>query len=108
MVVILGITLTVMTGTSLQAATPEESFRKSFPNIRLDSITATTVAGLYEIVSDGRIAYYAPGPEYLITGSLITKEGRNLTEERAGEIVARNLRETPLEKALKIGSGPHR
>ena len=80
-VVILGITLVVMTGTSLGAATPEETFRKNFPDIRLDSITPTAVTGLYEIVSEGRIAYYAPGPEYLILGALITKERRNLTEE---------------------------
>ncbi len=102
-----GIALIVMTGTSLGAATPEEAFRKNFPNIRLDSITPTAVNGLYEIVSEGRIAYYAPGPEYLITGSLITREGRNLTEERAGEIMEQKLKAAPLEKALKIGSGPH-
>lgn len=113
-VVILAITLVVMTGASLGAATPEETFRKNFPNIRLDSITPTAVTGLYEIVSDGRVAYYAPGPEYLILGSLITKERRNLTEERAreieeraGEIMAQKLKEIPLEQALKIGSGPH-
>lgn len=106
-VALLGITLIVMTGTSLGAATPEESFRKNFPHIRLDGITPTAVNGLYEIVSDGRVAYYAPGPEYLITGSLFTKEGRNLTEERAGEIMEQKLKAAPLEKALKIGSGPH-
>jgi thiol:disulfide interchange protein DsbC len=114
-IVILGITLVVMTGTSLGAATPEETFRKNFPDIRLDSITPTAVTGLYEIVSDGRVAYYAPGPEYLILGALITKERRNLTEERAreieerdGEIMAQKLKEIPLGQALKIGSGPHR
>jgi thiol:disulfide interchange protein DsbC len=113
-VVILGITLVVMTGTSLGAATPEETFRKNYPNIRLDSITPTAITGLYEIVSEGRIAYYAPGPEYLIAGSLITREGRNLTEERSkeieeqtGKIMAQKLKAISLKKALKIGSGPH-
>lgn len=106
-VAVLGTALIVMTGASLGAATPEETFRKNFPKVRLDGITPTAINGLYEIVSEGRVAYYAPGPEYLITGSLITKEGRNLTEERAEEIMARKLREIPLEKALKIGSGPH-
>jgi thiol:disulfide interchange protein DsbC len=106
-VVVLGIILVVMTGTSFGAATPEETFRKNFPDIRLDSITPTAVSGLYEIVSGGRVVYYAPGPEYLIPGSLITKERKNLTEARIGEILERNLKATPLEKALKIGSGPH-
>ena len=106
-VAILGIALVVMTSTSLGAATPEETFRKNFPNIRLDSITPTAVNGFYEIVSEGRVAYYAPGPEYLLTGSLINREGRNLTEERAAEILKQNLKEIPLEKALKIGNGSH-
>ena len=95
MAFVLGIILIVMAGTSLGAATPEESFRKNFPDIRLDSITPTAVNGLYEIVSGGRVVYYAPGPEYLIPGSLITKERRNLTEERVGEILERNLKSSP-------------
>jgi thiol:disulfide interchange protein DsbC len=106
-VFVLGVILVVMAGETLQAATPEETFRKSFPDIRLDSITPTAVNGLYEIVTEGKIAYYAPGPEYLILGSLVTKERKNLTEARIGEILERNLKATPLEKALKIGSGPH-
>ena len=104
---ILGLILVFMTGTAFGAATPEETFRKNFPNIRMDSIAPTAITGLYEIVSEGRVLYYAPGPEYLVAGQLITQEMRNLTEERAEEIIGRKLKATPLEKALKIGSGPH-
>lgn len=99
--------LTILTGATLRAATPEESFRKSYPNIRMESITPTAVSGLYEVVAGGRIAYYAPGPEYLITGSIMTKDGKNLTEERAAELMAGKMKDIPLDKALKIGSGPH-
>lgn len=101
------ILLVFMTGASLWAATPEESFRKSYPNIPVESITPTAVPGVYEIVAGGRVAYYAPGQEYLIIGEIITREGKNLTQERAGEILGRKIKEAPLEKALKIGSGPH-
>ena len=99
--------LGIMTAGSLWAATPEESFRKSYPHIRLDSIQPTAVNGLYEIVSNGRIAYYAPGPEYLITGAITTRDGKNLTQERVWELMEHKLKEIPLDKALKIGSGPH-
>ena len=98
--------MVIITGTPLQAATPEESFRKSFPDIPLESVTPTAAPGLYEIVAGGRIAYYVPGPEYLIVGEIITKERKNLTQERNGEIMALKLKALPLEKALKIGSGP--
>jgi len=99
--------LLVVAGPSLGASTPEETFRKNFPAIPLDSIAPTAVEGLYEIVSEGRVAYYAPGPGYLVTGSLITKEGKNLTEERVEEILEGKLKGIPLEKALIIGKGPH-
>ena len=103
----LGVLMVIVTGTPLQAATPEESFRKSFPQYPLDSITPTAVPGVYEIVVSGKIAYYAPGPEYLFTGAIITADGKNLTQERSIEIQGRKFKDLQLEKALKIGSGLH-
>jgi thiol:disulfide interchange protein DsbC len=97
----------MMTGTPLQAAAPEESFRKSFPDIPLESVTPTAIPGLYEIVSGGKIAYYAPGPEYLIIGEIVTKEKKNLTQERSSELQGKKFKDLPLEKAVKIGSGSH-
>ena len=74
--------MVITTGATLQAATPGESFRKSFPKIPLESITPTAVTGVYEVVSSGKIGYYAPGPEYLFYGAMITADGKNLTQER--------------------------
>jgi thiol:disulfide interchange protein DsbC len=102
----LGVLMVIMTGTPLQAATPEESFRMSFPDIPLVSIAPTAVPDLYEIVADGRILYYAPGPEYLILGEIMTKARKNLTQERNEMIIALKMKALPLEKALKIGNGP--
>lgn len=87
------------------AASPEESIKKSFPNIRVDSIRPTAVPGLYEVVSGGRIVYYAPGPELLIYGPMVARGGKNLSEERIGEIVSKGLKSLPLDKAVRIGSG---
>jgi thiol:disulfide interchange protein DsbC len=92
----------------LQAATPEESLKKSFPDIPLESISPTAILGVYEIVAGGRVAYYAPGPEYLIIGEIVTKERKNLTQERNGEIMGQRMTSLPLEKAIKIGKGPHK
>lgn len=98
--------LLVMISAPARAATPEESFRKSFPNIPAESIAPTDLPGLYEIVSGGRVAYYAPGPEYLVYGPIITREGKNLTDARSREILTRKLKAAPLEMALRIGDGP--
>jgi len=99
--------LLIIISAPVRAATPEESLRKSFPNLRADSIRPTGVNGLYEVVSGSRIIYYAPDPEYLIDGTMITREGRNLTEERVLEIMEQGLKGIPLEKAVRIGGGPH-
>lgn len=99
--------MVIMTAIPLQAATPEESFKKSFPNYPLESIKPTAVPGVYEIIVNGRIGYYAPGPEYIFTGSIMTTDGRNLTQERTAEIQNNKFKDLPLDKALKIGSGPN-
>ena len=98
----------IATGSPLQAATPEESFRKNFPSIPVESVRKTDIPGIYEIVAGGRVAYYAPGPEYLIVGEILTKDKKNLTQERNTEIMGQRMKSLPLEKALKIGSGPHK
>ena len=89
--------MVIMTGAPLPAATPEESFRKGFPNYPLDSITPTAVPGVYEIVVSGKIGYYAPGPEYLFTGAIITADGKNLTQERTSSR-GRKFKDLQLEK----------
>ena len=104
---ILSIFTVIMTGATLHAAAPEESFRNSFPDVPLESVTPTDIPGIYEIVAGGRVFYYAPGSEYLIFGEIVTKEKKNLTQARNNELKGRRFKDLPLEKAVKIGSGPH-
>ena len=106
--VALCVLMVVATGAPLQAATPEESFRKSFPDVPLDSVKPIDIPGVYEIVAAGRIAYYVPGPEYLIVGEILTKDRKNLTRLRTEEMMAQRFKGLPLEKAVKIGNGPRK
>jgi len=105
--ILCGILCIALTAAPIRAASPEESLRKSFPNLRADGIRPAGVNGLYEVVSGNRVLYYAPGPEYLIYGPMVTREGRNLTEERALEIMEQGLKKVSLEKAIRVGAGPH-
>ena len=89
------------------AASPEESFRKNFPRIPVESVQPSPVPGIYEIATPGEILYYAPEAECFFAGPLITKEGKNLTQERLNAITARKLQGAPLDKAIRIGSGPN-
>jgi len=99
--------LALLTAATALASPPDESFRKSFPAIRADSVKPTPVAGLYEVTVGSRIVYYAPGPEYLIYGPIVTNKGENLTENRIEALIGIKLKATPLDKAIRIGNGKH-
>lgn len=105
--ILCGLLCIVLAALPVRAASPEESFRKSFPNLRADSIRPSGIDGLYEVVSGNRVFYFAPGPEYLLYGPLVTREGKNLTEERVQEIMGKGLKSLPLDQAVRIGSGAH-
>lgn len=94
------------------AVTPQESLKKNFPKIAVDSVTPSNIPGLYEVIAGRQIFYYAPDAECIVGGPIVMKGGRNLTEERLQALeqkrlsaMAQNLKELPLDKALKIGSG---
>jgi thiol:disulfide interchange protein DsbC len=85
--------------------TMEENFKKLFPNIPVESITPTEIKGVYEIVSQNQIGYFAPEPGYLILGEIIDRNGTNITVKRRNENIASKSKDLPLDKALKIGDG---
>lgn len=85
---------------------PEEAFKKNFPNIKYDAINPTEIKGVYEVVVGANIGYFAPEPGYLIIGEIRDKNGASITANRRAEIVASKAKELPLNKAIKIGSGP--
>ena len=104
----------ILTGlfcTSGFAQTPEESLKKTFPQIKFDNITPSNVKGIYEVIYQNGILYYAPEVETIIVGDMIAKDGRNLTQDKQQEILTKNITEKikgiPSEKAVSIGKGKH-
>ncbi|MBF0566641.1 MAG: DsbC family protein [Nitrospirae bacterium] len=87
------------------AETPEEALKKAFPDIKADSMKETLMKGIYEIVVDSRIAYFHPESGTLIIGKLIGKDGKDITKDRMNEIIVAKVKDIPLDKAIKIGSG---
>ena len=93
---------------------PEASLKKIFPDMKIESLQPTPIKGVFEVVTDRGLIYYAPEAECLIAGSIITKEGKNVTQQRSDEIFKRKekvlleiAKTLPLDKALKIGTGRH-
>lgn len=86
--------------------TETESLKKSFPNLQVDRVGESPVKGLYEVVAGNQVFYFSPDG-YLMFGELWTKEGKNLTAEVREKVLAEKVKNISLDKALKIGSGPH-
>ena len=83
----------------------EETFKKVFPRVPFDSIKPTDIKGIYEVIKGSEIIYFISDPGYLFVGDIISKEGKSLTGERKGQLVAEKAKDLPLDKAIKIGSG---
>jgi Protein-disulfide isomerase len=90
---------------SAQNSSPEEMFKKSFPQNNFESITPTKIKGVYEVYTGNQIYYYMPEAEVIFYGSIITKDGINLTQESKAKRMAAKLVNLPLDQALKIGKG---
>lgn len=83
----------------------EEKFKKSFPKNNFESITPTTINGVYEVYTGNQIYYYMPKDDVILYGSLISKDGVNITQESSLKKMAQKMAKLPLDSALKIGNG---
>lgn len=108
------ITITIIAGFIFTSAaawgadlTPEASLKNNFPNIKVERLQPAPIKGVYEVVTDRGLIYYAPEAECLVNGDIITKQGKNLTQQRRDEILMERVKTLPLDKALKIGAGRH-
>lgn len=85
---------------------PEEQFKTSFARIQYETFTQTAFEGVYEVYDGRQLLYYLPKADVILAGNMISKDGKNLTQESLSKKMAVKLGKLPLDKALKIGSGP--
>lgn len=83
----------------------EEQFRQSFPRNQFESIAPTEIEGMYEVYAGNQIYYYMPKDEVLLYGSLVSKNGVNITRDSYLKKTAQKMAKLPLDSALKIGKG---
>ena len=84
---------------------PEEQFKKSFPQHSYETMKQTSARGVYEVYNGSQIYYYLPDGDMLFVGSMISKDGTNLTQESTGKKMTSKMAGLSLDKALKIGEG---
>jgi thiol:disulfide interchange protein DsbC len=105
------LTVALLALCSLAAAAQEATIRKTLgeriPQFKIDEVSKTSIAGLFEIRVNGTDIYYTDAQgNYLIQGSLIdTKQRRNLTEERVEKLTAIKFDALPLKDAFIVVRG---
>jgi thiol:disulfide interchange protein DsbC len=91
-----------------QEATIRKNISERIPQIpKIEEVTRTPMAGLYEIrLSTNEIYYSDAEGNFLIQGSLIdTKSRRNLTEEREAKLGAVDFNTLPIKDAITVVRG---
>jgi len=101
-----GVMLLLFSGCStVQKISPEEQFKKSFPQHSYETMTQTSARGVYEVYNGSEVYYYLPDGDMIFLGSMISKDGTNLTQESNGKKITSKMAGLSLAKALKIGEG---
>ncbi len=101
----------VLSGMVGLAMADEASLKKAveaaYPKIKVDSVSKTPYAGLYEVFMAGQIIYTDEKMTFLIAeGRLVDpKSKKDLTAERMDELTKIDFSKLPLEQAIKVVKG---
>jgi thiol:disulfide interchange protein DsbC len=88
-----------------QKITPEEQFKKSFSKNTYETFAETSIKGVYEVYNGRQVYYYLQEGDVILLGNIISKDGKNLTQESNTKRMTSQLTKLSLDKALKIGNG---
>jgi thiol:disulfide interchange protein DsbC len=88
-------------------ATVKAAIQKKYPDIAVESVTKTPLAGIYEVFANGQLIYTDEKAAYLfLNAQMIDADSKtNLTEERMSRLTAIKFSELPLDLAFKRVKG---
>lgn len=84
-----------------------ESFKKAYPGVAVEKVNKTDMEGIYEVIFEGGagLMYYHPKTGNVIFGEIWSKSGKSITGERLESLLVSQVKNIPLDKAIKIGNG---
>ena len=84
-----------------------QAFEARFPDAKVNSVSKTPMAGVYELVVDGnQVVYTDEKAEYLLLGEMVDAKARkNLTREKIEALMAIRFDTLPLQNAIKLVKG---
>lgn len=109
---IIAVTLLTLLGCAAPLAGANEAavkaaMQKKYPDITVESVTRTPLAGIYEVYANGQLLYADEKAAYLFTNANLidTDKKLNLTEERMNRLTAIRFDQLPLDFAFKKVKG---
>jgi thiol:disulfide interchange protein DsbC len=90
-------------GASASEAAIKATLLKRYPQVPVDSVTKTPLAGIYEVYTNGQLIYTDEKVDYLfINGSMVDVARKaNMTEERMSKLTAIRFDQLPLNLAFR-------
>lgn len=86
--------------------TLEQNFKKNYPEIAVKSVSPSPLPGIYEVYAAGKIIYTDETAKYLFFGNLLDVQNKkNLTEDRLAELSKIDIKQLPLDQAIKYVKG---
>lgn len=101
----------ILSAMTFAAMADEASLKKAieaaYPKFKVESVTKTPYAGLYEVFMGGQIIYTDEKLSFLIAeGHLVDpKTKKDITSERLEELTKIDFSSLPLEQAIKVVKG---
>jgi len=88
-------------------ATVKAALLKKYPQIQIQSVLKTPLAGMYEVYADGQLHYTDEKATYLFVNAMMidTDKKTNLTEERMNKLTAISFDQLPLDLAFRKVKG---
>ncbi len=101
------LTLLLASGCNAGEADIKKNIEARFPGAKVESVTKSPVAGIFEVVVDGgQIIYSDANGDYVLTGELLeTSKRRNLTKERLDKLNEVKFDALPFDQAVKVVKG---
>ncbi len=78
---------------------------ETYPTMKAGEIRSSDIPGLYEVEIGPNVVYFYPDKSLTVFGEIWTKDGKSLTAARREELAAKRVKDIPLDKGIRIGSG---
>ena len=88
-------------------AAVKQAMQKKYPDVQVESVTRTPLAGIYEVFAGGEVLYVDENVNYMIVRGRLIDVARkiDLTEERTRVLTAIKFDQLPLNLAFRMVKG---